>query len=318
MRSEYEKPYIVITSLGRTGTRFFGEKMGEVIEDCKSVHEPDVMSLDSPRELFCKIKEHGPINMTVGKFSPKYSLRSLSIARQRGVLSDENALKYIRSIRGKTLKKIKSSVFLEANLQLSALMDLFPKVFINVRIAYIVRDPRTWISSWFNNGGPFYSFLDLRSWFRNMRVTSNNIDGDSYKNKWKEMSRFEKLCWLWRVENSYALNCAENTNAVKLFRYEDIFNESENYESLIQMLEFLTAFPNGYNARWNLKRELLGEHVNTKKRNVFPQWSEWGVEQSLLLDKHCGELMRRFGYGNELDWQKKMRQSDMKIPVGEE
>ena len=50
MINAQETPAIFITSMGRTGTQFLGYKMSQMIDDCTSVHEPDVLWLDRPNE----------------------------------------------------------------------------------------------------------------------------------------------------------------------------------------------------------------------------------------------------------------------------
>lgn len=297
-----KKHCIFITSLGRTGTNFFGDKMADMIDDCRSLHEPDVLYVDPL--LFQKIKEFGFFRMTLGKLLSRYSVRGLNIARQSGRLSDDEILPYLKDMRIRTLGNTKQSVYLEANCAWSSLPDLLSMAFPNSRIVYIVRDPRSWVSSWLNNSGARYSLFDVRSWFKYTRLTPYLINGDRYQDKWRDMTRFEKFCWFWTQENTYALARASLTDAVKIFRFEDLFNEEGDYSSFIHLFKFISDFPDGFKVRWNLKPELLNVKVNPSERKEFPEWRKWSEEEAKILFRHCGDLMEKFNYGKEPAWQK--------------
>lgn len=301
-----EKPCIFITSLGRTGTKFFGNKASLMIEDCTSVHEPDLLYINQPHEWYWKIKKFGFLQMTFGKFMPRYSLRVLSVARQIGKLSDSQAALFLEQFHNKVLEQLNSRIYLEANWQYRGVIDLLPLVFPVSRIIYIIRDPRFWIRSWMNKPFSYYSRSDYISWFKNGRLTPFNTNDDFYNNKWNKMNQFEKLCWAWSRENSYALECASKTDFVKVFRFEDLFDEKTRDEYFPQMLQFITNFPNGYRAKWIYKPELVSQKIHATSGGKLPIWTEWSDEYIKLLDKHCRDLMERFNYGKELEWRKKI------------
>jgi len=285
--------------------------MMQTIEDCTSLEEPDYISgYETPREMYRKIRDFGLFRVTAGRFFTHYSMRALGVARQRGKLSDSEAVKSLRLARKDILNNLKTNIYLEANLQLCALTDLLPLAFPNSRVAYIVRDPRAWVSSWMNLGRAIYSSYDVRCLF-NSRLSPHHIEGDPYKKAWKRMTRFEKLCWAWGRENSYALKCAERTDSVNVFRFEDLFGGGNNYNEMVRLLEFVSEFPDGSRAKWSIDPKLFRQKVNTSGRNIFPEWAEWNYEQAELLDEHCGELMKQLGYGREGKWQKKLRKANL-------
>jgi len=208
-------------------------------------------------------------------------------------------------MRKKMFENIDTSVILEANWQCSSLMDLIVAAFPGSKVVYVVRDPRSWICSWMSMERTAYSWRDLRSWFKNARLTPYHFEGDPSRHSWKRMTVFEKLCWLWAKENSYALECAERSDAIRIFRYEDLFSKMGNYETMGEMLEFITKFPCGFKAEWSLKPELLEQKVNSRN-GTFPGWNKWSDDQAKLLDTHCRPLMEKFGYGGEPEWQGKL------------
>ena len=52
-----EKPTIIITSIGRTGTKFFGDLFREIIPDSTSLHEPDFLKVIRYRGAFERIRQ---------------------------------------------------------------------------------------------------------------------------------------------------------------------------------------------------------------------------------------------------------------------
>ena len=120
------------------------------------------------------------------------------------------------------------------------------------------------------------------------------------------MTNFEKLCWAWTRENSYALECASKTETVKVFRYEDLFDKKAGYETFLQMLQFVTSFPDGFRADWTFKPELMKEKVASTSGGKFPEWPEWSDEQVRQIQEHCAVLMKQFNYGNEPEWQERL------------
>lgn len=307
MNESLGMPCIFITSLGRTGTNFFGHKMEYMIEDCTSRHEPDTISSEPLVDIYKKIREFGFFKMTVGKFSPRYSIRSLSVARRNGRLTDHEIVAYLQQMRIKKINDLKTGIYLEANHQFSGLTDFLPLAFPNAMVVYIVRDPRSWVCSWMNFSKAFYSSYDIRSWFKNTRLTPFHFKDDPFRKRWKGMTRFEKLCWLWAKENSHAIECAEKSGSIGIFKYEDLFNEGGNYKTFTKLLKFITDFPNGFKAKWDFKPHLLRQKVNSANRKIFPEWTEWSAEHIKVLDEHCRPLMERFNYGNEPEWQKALK-----------
>lgn len=300
------KRYIFIISGGRTGTHFFGYRMSQMIEGCASVHEPDVLGFYHPHTWYKKIEQFGFLRLTLGKFLTRYSARGISVAWQSGKLSDSQVVKHLIDLRKDFVNKTESKIFLEANPQFNGVLDLLPQAFPNSRIVFIIRDPRSWVRSHLNKKIPLYSKRDYISWYRNGRLTPYHLKDDPYRSKWRGMSPFEKLCWAWARDVQNALKCADKSDSIKIFRFEDIFNERKNYEIFFQMLEFVVSFPDGFKAKLTFKPELLFQKIDSTDAGEFPKWIAWNTNTVKKLDRHCGDLMRQFSYGVEPKWQEKL------------
>lgn len=296
---------VFITSSGRTGTHFLGNVMNKMINNCFSVHEPDVLQIDKPRLWLRKIIQFGIIRIIFGRFSIKYSPRSLSNSRIKKEISEEIAISYLKKMRINEIKELKKDkIYLEANCQMIGLVDILPKLFSNSKIIYIIRDPRDWVRSWMNKPNTYYSMKDVRQWFGG-RISAKSIKSDKYSKNWKKMDVFEKLCWAWNCENSYAFECSKTNNNIQVYRYEDLFINDMKEVSFKNMLNFATSFPDEYVENWHYNSKLFSKKYDSTNGN-FVHWRKWNRLNSLILDKHCKSLMSKFNYGNEIEWKNKL------------
>lgn len=302
-----EKPCIFLTSSGRTGTQFFGEKMIDMIEDCSSFHEPDVLWLSRPGNWISKIRSFGSRRILFGRFSAQNSVRTMNVRRHMGVLSDETIISYLIRLRADFIKSTGTNIFMEANAAFNAFVDLLPKAFPNSRVIYIIRDPRDWVRSYLNLGfTSIYGPLDVRSWMPKCRLKAKYIANDSYKNRWNRLSQFERLCWMWNRENTYAIACAKRNANVRVYRFEDLFNPGDNYETFRSMLRFASDFPCGFQARYTFDPEVLKNKIHSLASGPFKKWHDWSEIYVNQLHCHCHNLMKQYRYGTESEWEKKL------------
>jgi hypothetical protein len=45
-----------------------------------------------------------------------------------------------------------------------------------------------------------------------------------------------------------------------------------------------------------LREEANREHVNASQRDELPAWEKWSAADQQKVLRHCGELMRMYGY----------------------
>lgn len=306
MTADGEKHLIFITSLGRTGTLFIGENASRMIRDCVSYHEVDVLVPTEARNWARKMRGQSLLRMTVGKLLPRRSLATLGVWRVAGRIGDEEALGVIRDLRADFFAAQAAGVVLEANTQYADLADLLPRAFPQANVVFVIRDPRAWVRSMMNFRAGLYAWRDPRGWFPHMRVRPHDTGEADLARRWRRMPRFEKIAWSWAARHRAILPRIAGNPRIRLLRYEDILESAGKEASFRAMLDFATAFPDGFRAAVAFDPALLAQRSHSSRDGSFPGWRRWDAGLALALERHCGGLMRPFGYGGEPEWTEKL------------
>lgn len=299
------KPTIIITSLGRTGTKFFYTLFQKIIPNGTSLHEPDVFNIvqyqrtgERIREIIKQIRESGAYNFIIRKSLGKWSLVKLSDVRVRGGLDYTTTVQQVLSQRKDFVHSRNGDIYIESSLAYYGLIDVLPDVYEHHRVAYIIRDGRDWVQSWVNWGdlyGGMYGKGRIGRVFGHNWPTASEMKEDPYKLKWVSMSRFEKLCWAWNRLNKYAIEQIGKNPSARLVRFEDIFKSDNRYEYLEELVRFLGTLPLIEPIAPNSLEGLLDEQVH-KSTPQFPLWEEWPAHHKQYFKTVCGSLMEELGY----------------------
>jgi hypothetical protein len=295
-----KKPSIVITSLGRTGTKFFSTLFGEIIPDSASLHEPDVFNFvqygttgERIRQIFKQIREAGVSNLIIRRAFGKWSLIELSDARVRGELGYAEAVQQVLSQRREFIHSQEGSLYIEANIGYYGLIDVLRNVYEHCRVVYIIRDGRDWVRSHMD-WGEMYGKGRIRSLLAHTWPTACETE-DPYKSKWESMSRFERLCWAWARLNEYALRTIQENRNARLFRFENIFRSEDSYQHLADLVEYATTFPHAGRIATSPLDGWLEQQIHRSFAR-FPLWEEWTKEERRQFEVLCGPLMRALDY----------------------
>lgn len=300
------KHLILLTSLGRTGTLFIGENASRMIRDCVSYHEADVLVPTEAANWGRKMRAQGFLRLSVGKFLPRHSLATLGVWRVAGRIGDAEAIAVIRSLREGFFAAQEAGVVLEANTQYADLADLLPRAFPGANVIFVVRDPRDWARSMLHHPAGIFGRHDLRGWIPRMRLRPHDTGEADLARRWRRMPRFEKVAWSWAARHRAILPRIAGDPRVRLLRYEDILGSAGREERFREMLEFATRFPDGSSARIDFDPALLARRSHASPADGFPGWRRWDPALARTLERHCGGLMRRLGYGGEPEWAAKI------------
>lgn len=291
------KPAVIITSLGRTGTKFFQNLFATIMPDSTSLHEPDVINIGKGEplsEIWGQIREVGVRNLGLRKGLGKWSLIQLSDGRFLGKLNDAVAARRVLQQRKQFVQSRVSSVYVESNVGYYGLIDVLPHVYEHHRVIYLIRDGRDWVQSEMN-WGEMYGKGWLRRQFAHNWPMASQIMTDAYQAKWESFSRFEKVCWAWSRLNTSALQQVKQNPYARLFYFEDIFQSEQRYEHLYDLVQFATTLPAMRPIPASALEGLLERQIHQSKQQ-FPKWEEWTDWQQQQFQAICGPLMAELGY----------------------
>jgi hypothetical protein len=298
------KPTIIITSLGRTGTKFFCTLFRELVNDGTSLHEPDVLNISQYYgtrsrllELVQQVKESGLHNLLLRKTLGQWSLIGLSDGRVKGEIRYPEAVRRVLKQRKNFIERQPGSIYVESSIAYYGLIDVLDHVFDQHSVAYIVRDGREWIRSWmsWSTGAGMYDKSRIRGLVAHTWPTALDIEGDPYARRWRSLTRFGRLCWGWARLNQYALDTVEKNPSARVFRFEDIFEDENRYQNLEDMLRFLTKSPEGQSPRVESLDGCLARRIH-KSPDRFPAWPDWSPQHKERFAEICGSLMDALDY----------------------
>lgn len=294
-----QKPIGIITSLGRTGTKFFAEFFSEVIPDITSFHEPDIFHLapergHSVRELITQISTVGVHNLVFKKIAGRWSIIEISDRRISGMIDDEHAIDLLIDQRKDFINNQHGRLYIESNAGFYGLIDLLPSVFENQRVIYIIRDGRDWVTSKMN-WGEMYNKSVSRKIFGHTWLTAPDYKNDQYANQWEDMSRFERLCWAWAQLNRTALDATAKNPNTKVIKFENIFYGEDRYHTLNQIMDYLLDHPSIDITATSSTQGWLETRIH-KSSGSFPSWQNWSEDQMTVFDEFCQPLMEEMDY----------------------
>lgn len=292
-----EKKTIIISSIGRTGTKFFAELFSDLFPFSTSLHEPDILTLGRQSSLSRQIKEIGFYYLLM-KIMRNWSLVKVSDSFVTGTISEDEAVRKILRQRSKFIESRPGSLYVESSLGYYGVLDLLDQVFKDYRGVYIVRNGTEWVRSFMDRGlhksNPIYNKNSLAEKFTHTWPKASDFDQDLYQDKWKSLSRFQKLCWAWTKLNNIALKSIANNPNIRLFYFEDIF-QSKTSSSLAELVKFVSG--NLFHEQTSPKMSYyLQKQPPNSSLNRYPSWSSWTENQKEFFLDTCKPLMDQLGY----------------------
>jgi len=295
------KNLVFIASGGRTGTQFFGNRLGEVISDCWSEHEPDMFHGIS-RKSFERVIRFGVWHMAIGRLLGQSGIRQVSQRYMRGQLTREECHRKIRSMRSKYHAKIKESLVVESYYVWWVLAGDLTSIWPGSKVIGIIRDPRTWINSWLKHYPARRSQNMVERVFSNM-VTPAQIGDDYWASRWNEIGQIGRLAWEWKTIYERLSDAAKISPHVRIFRFEDLFRHND-HQPMYEMVKFAAAHTNR-----KYKISSLDGFTSTVL-NANPghplSWENWSSGNARVVHELCARLMSLHGYGQEHEWKKKL------------
>lgn len=298
MTIETDKDVVLVTSGGRTGTSFFAKTLDRIIDDCFSVHEPDVWHGPFRRESWRAVRWFGLYHVVVGKLLRRTGMRCISERYLSGDWTEKRAIAAIERQRADFYRSRDASLIVECNAQWYGLLPLLPRVLSSYRVLALVRDPRTWVRS-FLNYGHHHDERDQVARLGLPRISPEMFGGE-WAGRWQEMTVFQRLCWDWRFITHRLLEAAESDAGIRVVRFEDLFLGPEPEGKLEETLEFLTDFGDR-RYDFSVPAGVFDRRLNVSRPVRMGPWNTWPQERRGFLLEMCGPLMDQLGYSADAD-----------------
>lgn len=296
-----EVDVVLVVSGGRTATRLLGTRLSEVVPDAVSVHEPDMINIRHPlQRTWPAIRAFGLRHMVVDRLRGRSGIRVVGEGWLAGERPREEAVAELRRQRERYWTGLGKPLVVESYRQWFTVLDLLPEVVASYRVVGVVRDPRSWIRSWMRYGGQ-YDRRDAVAFLRKQRLSPARVGDAAHAARWEQMDTFERNAWFWTQVNGRICARAEVDPRVRVFRFEDLVGPRRE-AFLAELLDFICTWPD-HRYPYTVDPSILEERVNASADKDFPRWPEWEPARAAVVDRHCGPLMARLGYGLEPEWK---------------
>lgn len=257
----------------------------------------------SATTAFAKILATAPNGETYVEQAPKLQIESRHLLK--GILKDPAG----------TFFALKNPAIQEANQRGKIYGDksptylpFIPNILTNwkSRIIFLTRDGRdvvrssmNWVEYYKSNG--FAMAEDDASSSRSRpeedlwdysRLRPN--PGEPYFDQWRELSRFEKFCWLWANFNALGLSLLEQEDRDRWMIIDVSTANAATFENVFSFLG-LGGFDRRrvttmLDSRINSAVEKTGQGVR------YPEWRRWSPEHREIFSRHAAVVMKRLGY----------------------
>lgn len=261
MLGEHFDTLVIILSTGRTGTAALADYFDRAYPQVRALHEP----------------------------KPSRCLRIASNRHFCGQLSSADMQHRLLASRRHLLASITEPIYIESNSYLHGFLDVFDRLFKNIKIVHVVRDPRTYIRSGINFGT-----LRGLKWLASNLIPYWNVKPRWHQEKlvrsWADLNEVEWLAWYWTSLNERLDRGRQHygSNYIRL-RFEDLF--ATNGTTLQSLANWI-----GLPDEPELTQAIARGKVNASRRTDFPEWPAWLPELQEAVIKQCGTLARTYGY----------------------
>ncbi len=266
---------IVLLSTGRTGTMFFAKIFREHFPGANAYHEADERSR--------------LVNILTNIHLAGWASENLPLWAWRRAIQP-------------ALESCEKDFYIDSNNHLYGLVPRNPKLYPNLKVIHIVRDPRSYVRSHIN-----WARHRKRSFIANYLVPfwqpnaflMNEMDWIS----WARASQLERFAWIWEFKNRLIESVAETKTPYLRVKFEDFFGSPAPEQAFGRLLAFI-----GLSEITDLSSAFT-QRVNPNQGRSFPSWEYWTPQQCRQVHALCGIRMQTYGYGNEPAWKQRLAQA---------
>ncbi|KAA9010397.1 hypothetical protein [Histidinibacterium aquaticum] len=298
------KQLVFIASGGRTGTQFFGDMLGEVISDCHSEHEPDMVA-GASRLTLDRLRRFGAWHMGPGRLMGRRGVRVVGQRLLEGRIDPETAISRLRSSRRAYHDGLNSSLIVESYYAWWMVADRIGQIWPGAKLAGVIRDPRDWITSW-QRHEPKRRRGALTERLPPGPLTPEKLGDREAAVLWPQLDQVGRLAWEWALICRTLDRASGGNSNVEVFRFEDLFGPDPG--ALNNLARFVAEHAEGPPHQIGDFDAIAGSRRNASSGPPL-RWQAWSDAQVAAVAHFCGDAMRAHGYGGEPDWRARVAAS---------
>lgn len=195
----------------------------------------------------------------------------------------------VRIIRIRQIEAGKCRVYVQVFSLDYMAAEVVSRVYGDVRIAHIVRDPRTFVPSYMNwmrgRAASYVANKWVPSWH-----PSGYLTGEYSRLEWRAMDELQRVCWHWSFKNRLIRDTLGRGPHYRCVRFEDLFMGEDRRSVLQDLVGFLDIpFREEQTA-------IYRQAKNASRKGYCPSWTEWSTRRQEQLIELCAAEMVRYGY----------------------
>ncbi|MEM8742996.1 MAG: hypothetical protein AAGE13_16085, partial [Pseudomonadota bacterium] len=279
------KRLVFIASGGRTGTQFFGHRLGEILPDCHSEHEPDMVAGLSAL-TFDRVRRFGAWHMGPGRALGLTGVRRLGERYLTGTISAARCFAQLRAARRAYHAGIDRGLVVESYYAWWMFAECLGEIWPGARLAGVIRDPRAWIASWQRHAPRRRNGAWSERWPPGP-LTPRKLGEPISDRDWRALGQVGRLAWEWALIEARLAEAAAQNPSVAVFRFEDLF--SGRPQALEPFLRFVLAQPDGPLAT-TLDPDLAVADVRNASAPTHSGgavWEGFSPAEAGLIDRFC-------------------------------
>lgn len=166
-------------------------------------------------------------------------------------------------------------IFVETNNDLLFFAEIISKLIPNSKFVHLYRHP-----------GDFVRSGLARAWYTDDLVEQKMIVPKSIDN-WQQLSRIQKISWLWKEENEFIENLKTSIEKERFFDFD--FSSFQS-SKLFELSKFVGA-------EISLKKiEKFKEIRLNSQKNTVPKYKDWEQKDKNDLKEFCSDLAQKYAY----------------------
>ena len=155
----------------------------------------------------------------------------------------------------------------------------------DVKIIHLVRNPKSFVSSFIN-----WKRNSIKKTILHHIIPFWQPTPFIYKQNLLLFNKFYHFCWIWKFKNQFFYSNFKNHSNYKLVQIEELTNSAKGVDKLKELCHFI-GLPEK-----NISKNIISKKINPSLKKSFPNFEDLSIKKQSYLINVCGSLMKEFNY----------------------